>query len=198
MFGLRDTLHALSRDRPWVFLGLLLCFGFAPSRSEAQEVAQVQLPHDPTHADEALRWCGVHFYRSEIAAALSDCDYAVASKPNDPAAISNRGSVWLGANEPARALRDFEVAIALAPAEPGMYFNRGIANARLGNVDRAIGDYTMAIRLKPSFAHAYHNRAYEFEKLGRREEAVADYQHALKLFPDLGSARDGLNRLGGR
>ena len=56
----------------------------------------------------------------------------------------------------------------------------------------------MAIRLKPSFAHAYHNRAYEFEKLGRREEAVADYQHALKLFPDLGSARDGLNRLGGR
>jgi len=83
-------------------LGLLLA-GLAPVPCSGQSTSPIPLPHDLTHAVRARHWYAVHLSRKELVAALSDCDYAKASDPKDSAALSNRGAVWIAANEPARA-----------------------------------------------------------------------------------------------
>lgn len=107
---------------------------------------------------------------------------------------SNRGSVWIVANEPLWALLNFNAAIALSP-EPSFYFNRGIARERLGTRQRAMDDYTEAIRLGADFDFACHNRGVELEQQGSRAEATADFEHALKTDPRLAPSRQALQRL---
>ncbi|WP_083528188.1 tetratricopeptide repeat protein [Hyphomicrobium sp. CS1BSMeth3] len=157
--------------------------------------AQHSPPHNPAHAERAVGWCAHHLARGELVAALSDCDYAVALEPQNLAALSNRGSVYLLAGEPARALTDFNAAIALAPADPDLHFNKGIAHGKLGMNEQAVADYTQAIQLRPNFAIAYHNRGYEHEVMSRPDDALADYRHALALRPGLKQSLDAIERL---
>lgn len=114
--------------------------------------------------------------------------------PRVATALSNRGLVWLAANEPLWALLDSDAAIGLSP-EPGFYFSRGIAHGQLGAWQRAIDDYTEAIRPKPDFAFAYNNRGVELEQQGSRAEATADFEHAIKIDPYLAPSRQALQRL---
>lgn len=117
-----------------------------------------------------------------------------AQSPRVATSLSNRGSVWITANEPLWALLNLNAAIALSP-EPSFYFNRGIARERLGARQRAMNDYTEAIRLESDFAFAYHNRGVELEQQGSRAEATADFEHALKTDPHLAPSRQALQRL---
>lgn len=143
----------MRRSKSWntgrsLVLGLALA-GLAPVPCSGQNTYPIPLPHDPTHAERARHWCAVHLSRKELAAALSDCDYAIARDPNDSAALSNLGAVWIAANELARALRDFDEAIVLKPRDAGLYFNRGIAHGSVGAHERALADYTDAIAIQP-------------------------------------------------
>jgi tetratricopeptide (TPR) repeat protein len=154
-----------------------------------------QLPHDPTHAENAIEWCARHLARGELVQALSDCDYAIARNSNSVAALSNRGSVYLIAGEFTRAIVDFDSAIALAPTDPDLHFNRGIAYGKLGKSELAIRAYTVAIELRPGFAIAYHNRGYEYELLSRFDDALSDYGQAVAAKPDLKPSSLAIERI---
>lgn len=164
--------------------------------AHAQGNSSVPLPHDTAHAARPVDWCAIHLARRELVQAMSDCDYAVATMPNNSEARSNRGSVWLSAGEPAKALADFEAAIALEPGQAKFHFNRGLAHAKLGKHETAIHDYTEAIRLDPSLAIAYHNRGFEYELRSDIDAALRDYQRAVELAPNLKPPADGIRRIG--
>lgn len=170
-------------------------FRAAPLLAQSSEPSENPTIHDRAHADAALNWCAVHVARKEYVQAYSDCSYVVAREPNNAAALSNRGSIYLLSGDAAAALRDFDRGILLKPEDHSLHFNRGIALARLKDTAAAIASYSEAIRLKPNFAAAYHNRGYEFEISGQRESAIKDYKQALSLDETLKPARDGLNRL---
>ena len=160
-----------------------------------QGVAQIQPPHDPAHAANAVDWCAIHLARRELVQAMSDCNYAVATMPNSSKALSNRGSVWLTAGDPTKALEDFEAAIALNPGQADLFYNRGLAHGKLGNSDAAIADYSRAILLEPGLAIAYHNRGYEHELRSNFADALKDYERAIELAPDLKPPAEGIRRL---
>jgi len=188
----RSRLARLYRGR---LIAALILLALAGNPLAAQQDHAIPLPHDPSHAERARHWCGIHLTRSELVEALSDCDHAIARDPKDAAALSNRGAVRLAAKEASKALQDFNAAIALA-RESGFYFNRGIAHGQLGAWEHAVADYTEAIRIQPDFAFAYHNRGIEHEQRGSHAEAKADFERALEIDPNLTSSRQALERIG--
>lgn len=154
-------------------------------------------PHDPAHASNPSTWCAVHIGRRELPEALSDCDYAVSKRPDDPKARSNRGSLYLLAGDTKAALGDFNVALVLSPTDATLWFNRGLARAKLSQRVDAIADYTRAVELDPNLGIAFHNRGVEHELAGDVSKAAADFRRALEIDPTLDPARRALRRLRG-
>ena len=160
--------------------------------------AQQTFAHPTSDGPASDSWCAAHIARGELLQALFDCDHAVANKPENVKALSNRGSLFLWTKDAAKALADFEAALRLNPNDPTLHYNRGLAKASLGRHADAIVDYSEAIRLKPDMAVAHHNRGYEREILGQREQAIQDYRRALELHPELTPSAEGLKRLLGK
>ncbi len=152
-------------------------------------------PHDPAHSVRATDWCAKHALAGQLAQALSDCTFALASKPNDTQAMANRGSIFLMAGDPRAALFDFDRAIQLNPREPVLFCNRGRAFDALGDVEKAIADYSTALSLEPNYPTALYSRGLLYERIGQRSDAIADFEAALKIAPTLERAREILERL---
>ncbi len=87
---------------------------------------------------------------SDLDRALADCNRAVDSAPQLPAARANRGLVRLKQQNWRAAVQDYTRALDNDPDLPTALFGRGYAWARLDDMPRARADIGAARRLDPS------------------------------------------------
>lgn len=151
--------------------------------------------HKGDHARFPASACGFHIAQGEFAAAILDCNRALAGNPGDVKALSNRGSALLLSGKAKEALADFDAAILLRPADAQLHYNRGLSLARMGQRNAAIAAYSEALRINPRFAAAYYNRGFEYELIGNLAKAKTDYRRALEISPNLSPSRSRLKAL---
>lgn len=85
----------------------------------------------------------------EPARAIPILEEAKQLAPNDPAAASEEGRVYLGLGRPAEALMQFGRALALAPRDPANLNNRGAALLALQQREAARADFERALSIDP-------------------------------------------------
>jgi tetratricopeptide (TPR) repeat protein len=123
-----------------------------------------------------------------LAAALQNCEQAIAMRPDDPEAYNARGNVLLRLMRYDDAIASFDQAIKLKPDYPQPYSSRGNALQGLRRFEEAVDSYDAAIALKPDYAAAYSNRGNALQSLKRIEDAIESYGKALALNPDYADA----------
>lgn len=90
--------------------------------------------------------------------ALATFNEVLKRNPNQAAALSHRGAVYLTLEEPDKALADFDGACKLSPPQSKAFTGRGIANYQLGHYELAVKDLTAAVKLAPKNGNAYLHR----------------------------------------
>ncbi len=123
-----------------------------------------------------------------LAAALQNCEQAIAVKPDYPEAYNARGNVLLRLMRYDDAVASFDKAIELKPDYPQPYNSRGNALQALRRFEDAVESYQTAIALKPDYAAAYSNRGNALQSLERFEDAIESYGKAITLNSDYGDA----------
>jgi tetratricopeptide (TPR) repeat protein len=91
----------------------------------------------------------------DLAAALADCDAAIARNPQLPETYDTRALIRLRRGETAQAVADYQAALKLRPDMASALFGRGLAERRLGNAARADADLTRAAALDPKIAENF-------------------------------------------
>lgn len=90
--------------------------------------------------------------RKDFAAAQSDFNAAIDTKPDLGEANVNRGAAAVGARRFADGLADINKALELGVQEPEKaYYNRALAHEGLDDMKSAYFDYKKAIELKPEW-----------------------------------------------
>ncbi|MFA5989242.1 MAG: tetratricopeptide repeat protein [Sphingomonas sp.] len=82
-------------------------------------------------------------------AALADCNAALIKEPENPAALDNRGFVFLRLGRLDEAIADYDRALAIKPAESSSLFGRAVAWARKGNKAKSAQDAAAAKKISP-------------------------------------------------
>ncbi len=116
--------------------------------------------------------------------ALQAYDNAIAIKPDDHKAWSNKGVVFVKLEKYEEALQAYEKAIALKPDFHEAWYNKGVARGKLGKDEEALQAFDIAIALKRDFHEAWYNKGVAHGKLGKYEEALQAYDKAIALKPD--------------
>ena len=119
-----------------------------------------------------------------LAAALQNCEQAIAAKPDCPEAYNARGNILLRLMRYDDAVASFDKAIELKPDYPQPYNSRGNALQALHRFEEAIESYETAIALKADYAAAYCDRGNAFRSLKRFENAIESYGKAIILNSD--------------
>ena len=121
---------------------------------------------------------------ASLAAALQNCEQAIAVKPDYPEAYNARGNILLRLMRYDDAVASFDKAIELKPDYPQPYNSRGNALQALRRFEEAVESFETAIALKADYAAAYCNRGNAFRSLKRFENAIESYEKAIILRPD--------------
>ena len=129
---------------------------------------------------DALRFLGIiACLQKEWVYALQLIDQAIAAKPDNGLAHSNRGNILSELKRHEEALTCYEKAIALQPDYAEAYSNRGNALQALGRHEEALTCYEKAVALQPDYADAYTNQGNAFLALSRHQEALACYEKTV-------------------
>jgi tetratricopeptide (TPR) repeat protein len=128
------------------------------------------------------------FQRGDSAAAVEQIDRALKRKPNDVAALNNRGNALLALRRFDQALASYDRVLALRPDYADALCNRGVALHALRRYDEALVACDRTIALQPDFAEAHSNRGNTLRELRRYNEAVEACDRALALAPGFAEA----------
>src|SRR5215472_17273310 len=133
-----------------------------------------------------------HGYLEQAAAAF---EQVTASKPNDPVAYYNLGTLYLERNEPARARRYLEQAVKLRPGYAEAWNNLGMVSAQEGHEDKAIEDFKKSLLLRPDYTTALVNLGNLLRHKGDFEEAQKLFERALEAAPNSPDANYSMGML---
>jgi tetratricopeptide (TPR) repeat protein len=125
------------------------------------------------------RWLG----RTDVRAALTECERAVAAEPKNATAYARRGDCHRVLGDPERAIADYRRAVGLDPELFDVHYIMGTVFGGLGKLEEARAAYTRAIRLAPRYVEFYLGRAATLEQLGDFAGAVRDLDRVLELDP---------------
>jgi tetratricopeptide (TPR) repeat protein len=126
----------------------------------------------------------LYAHKGDYDQAISYCNQALQSNPNNAWAYNNRGLAYGLKGSYDRAVSDFNKAVELDPNFAEAYSNRGNAYRGKGNYDRAISDFNKAVELYPNFAEAYSNRGLVHDDKGNYDRAISDFSKAIELDPN--------------
>ena len=129
--------------------------------------------------------------------ALADYSTEIKLQPNVLAFI-NRGNVYRDTEQLERAAADYGEAARIAPTDARGWRNRGMIRLYQGDNKGGVADYDTALQYDPADAYSWNNRGQAKMRLGDKQGAIADFRKALEINPSLGSAHDGLQKLGAR
>jgi hypothetical protein len=105
---------------------------------------------------------------------------ALALRPNDPEALSNRGIALRALGRINEALADYERALAARPGFAPALSLKGVALAALNRHEEAIASYSSALAVSPGYAPAHFNRSFSELALGDFESGLADFEWRWK------------------
>jgi tetratricopeptide (TPR) repeat protein/peroxiredoxin len=122
-----------------------------------------------------------HGYLEEAAAAF---EQVVATKPNDPEAYYNLGTLNLSRKDYVSARRYLERTVQLRPDYPEAWNNIGLISAMQGSVDVAVESFQRALDQRPSYETAWMNLGNLYRRQGAFAKADECLQRAYSLQPD--------------
>jgi Flp pilus assembly protein TadD/peroxiredoxin len=128
---------------------------------------------------------GVAFFqRGYLDQAAASFEHVIASKPNEPEAYYNLGTLYLRRNAVADARRHLEQAVKLRPNYPEAWNNLGMIAAQEGRAEEAIGDFKQSLLLKPDYVIALLNLGNFYRRQEAYGEADRLLGRALEIEPD--------------
>ena len=108
----------------------------------------------------------------------------IASKPDDPEAHYNLGTLYLRRNSLAEARQYLERTVKLRPDYPEAWNNLGMLDAQQGHPDEAARNFQQALSLRPNYAVAIANLGNLYRRQGDFANAEKLLNRALELEPD--------------
>ena len=163
---------------------------------EAEALYRGVLQADAGHFD-ALHLLGViEGQRGRFETALPLLRRAVATRPDNAAALNNLGNTLAGLQHYAEAVQRFDDALALKAENPKALRNRGTALRRLGRLDDALASFDRALAVDPRFTDAMVSRGELLQQMRRTTEAIAAFRAALAFGKDVEILHYALAALG--
>jgi Flp pilus assembly protein TadD/peroxiredoxin len=122
-----------------------------------------------------------HGYLDQAAASF---EHVVASKPNDPEAYYNLGTLSLRRNKFDEAHTYLQKTLELKPNYPEAWNNLGMMAAQQGRPDEAIQNFQKSLQLRPDYAIALLNLGNLYRRQGSYSKSQDNLSKALALQPD--------------
>lgn len=116
--------------------------------------------------------------------------------PDEPAALSNRGTILLQRGKTEAGVADLRAALRADPGHELAAASLGEHYLNVGAPGEALAVLLPAIREKPRSAQLPYLAGNASEALGDVAGAIQWYRAALVSYPDMVEARDALTRLG--
>jgi tetratricopeptide (TPR) repeat protein len=149
--------------------------------TDAEPVYVAILREDPRHFD-ALHLLGVvRQQQGRDAEAVDLIGRALSLRPDDPAALSNRGLSLRALGRAHEALASCDRAIGLKPNYADAHNNRGLALGALKRQAEALASFEAALACNPSHLDALNNRGIALFEMGRLGEALACFERVLAI-----------------
>lgn len=145
---------ALAPERPSVLVNLAVVLVGLGRHAEAEPLARRAVDVDPADAQAAAVVAECRRALDGPGPALAALDAALARRPDDADAHTQRGVLLHASGEFDAARAAFDAALRLAPAHLPALVNRAALHATRGAVDAALADYRAALAIDPSYAPA--------------------------------------------
>jgi Flp pilus assembly protein TadD/peroxiredoxin len=108
----------------------------------------------------------------------------VASRPDDPDAYYNLGTLALRRNDFAEARQYLQQTLKLRSNSPEAWNNLGMMAAQEGRLEEAVQDFQQSLALRPKYAVALLNLGNVYRRLQNFGKAEESLHHALDIQPD--------------
>jgi len=122
-----------------------------------------------------------HGYLEQAAASFQQ---VIATKPDDPEAYYNLGTLYLRRNELEQARGYLEQTVKLRPDYPEAWNNLGMIAAQQGNADEAVRNFQQSLQYRPGYAIALLNMGNLYRRQGVFDKAQEYLNHAYEIQPD--------------
>ena len=121
-----------------------------------------------------------HGYLEQAAASFRQ---VIESKPDDPEAYYNLGTLELRRNSLSEARKYLEQAVKLRDNYPEAWNNLGMIAAQQGQADEAVRNFQRSLSLRPTYATALLNLGNLYRRQGALEDAETLLKRALDSQP---------------
>ena len=156
-----------------------------PEREGLDTAATALQALGPVQSFERHFLLGNAFYTTgDYPKALQEYNAALALRPDDPAALTNRAAALIGLERYEETLADCDRCLELRPDDPTTLTNRAGALIGLKRYEEALADCDRSLQLRPDHPDTLNNRAVALRHLQRYEDVLADYNRALELRRD--------------
>ena len=124
------------------------------------------------------------FQHGYLAQAAESFEQVLRSRPNDPEAYYNLGTLNLRRNDFALARKYLEKTLDLRPNYPEAWNNLGMMSAQSGDAATAIQSFEKALELRPAYEIALMNLGNVYRRQGKFAKAEESLSRALTIQPD--------------
>jgi tetratricopeptide (TPR) repeat protein len=159
--------------------------------SDAYNVMAENIRHNPSDPYAYFNLIALFVDTSEMDKAAQVANKAVAALPQNPDALSMRGSIELFRNKADDAYRDFSAAAQLSPQAPDPPFFMALVNYRQSKFDEAVKVLRNAISSGVADSDLHYLLAECLLRIGSRNLAavLAELDQAIQLNPNSVPAR---------
>jgi beta-barrel assembly-enhancing protease len=121
---------------------------------------------------------------TEAGREIAEATKALATNPNDVAALQKRARAYTKENRHDQALSDYTKATEVKPDDAALHYGRGTALQNLRRYEEALRAYDEALRLTPSYTNARNNHGHANRSLKRYDAALQDFDELIRRQPD--------------
>ena len=115
---------------------------------------------------------------------IAEATKALATNPNDVAALQQRARALAKDRQHEQALADYSRASELKPDDAALHYSRGIELENLRRYEEALRAYDEALRLAPGDINARNHHGHVNRALRRYEAALQDYGELIRTEPN--------------
>ena len=133
-----------------------------------------------------------HGYLEQATASFQE---VIATKPNDPEAYYNLGTLYLRRNDLERARGYLEQTVKLRPNYPEAWNNLGMIAAQEGHAEEAVQNFQQSLLLRPTYVIALLNIGNLYRRERAFDKAQEFLSRALEIQPDDPEISYGLGML---
>jgi Flp pilus assembly protein TadD/peroxiredoxin len=128
---------------------------------------------------------GVSFFQhGYLESAEASFKQVIASKPDNPEAYYNLGTLYLRRNDFQRAQEYLEQTVRLRPDYPEAWNNLGMVAAHDNQPDQAVSNFQKALQQRPTYTIALLNLGNLYRRQGNSAEAEKLLNRAREIEPD--------------